>query len=60
MNDSKNNENEKIPSKTETSNTENESGKDSGTCPIRPLDPPINVLDMTPLGRIVKKLFWKK
>ena len=55
MNDSKNDENEKIPS-----NTENERVKDSGTCPIRPLDPPINVLDMTPLGRIVKKLFWKK
>ena len=55
MNDSKNDENEKIPS-----NTESERVKDSGTCPIRPLDSPINVLDMTPLGRIVKKLFWKK
>ena len=55
MNDSKNNENGKIPL-----NTENKSEKDSVTCHIRPLDPPINVLDMTPLGRIVKKLFWKK
>ena len=54
MNDSKNNENEKIPS-----NTESERVKDSGTCPIRPLAPPIHVLE-TPLWRIVKKLFLKK
>ena len=55
MNDSKNNENEKIPS-----NTESERVKDSGTCPIRPLDPPINVLDLTPWGKLVRKLFGRK